>query len=38
MDQAAPREFLTATALFRLYVILETGNERGSETVTVTRP
>lgn len=46
VDKAAPREFLTAaglatpgaTARFRVYVILETGNERGSETVTVTRP
>lgn len=46
MDKAAPREFLTAaglatsgaTARFRIYVIQETDNERGSETVTVTRP
>ncbi|MES2658390.1 MAG: hypothetical protein V4689_07215 [Verrucomicrobiota bacterium] len=46
VDKAAPREFLTAaglatsgaTARFRLYVILNTDNERGSETVSVTRP
>lgn len=43
---AAALEFLTAAGLatpgasarFRIYVILTTGNERGSETVTVTRP
>ena len=27
-----------ATALFRIYVITATGNERGSNTVTITRP
>ena len=43
---AGPLEFLTttgltqpgATALFRNYVITATGNERGSNTVTITRP
>jgi len=43
---ASPLEFLTASGLaatgasarFRIYVVLTTGNERGSETVTVTRP
>ena len=43
---ASPLEFLTAAGLgatgasarFRIYVVLTTGNERGSETVTVTRP
>lgn len=42
----APREFRTAYSLsnpgmaasFRVYVLLETGNEAGSDTVTVTRP
>ncbi len=42
----ATREFSTAdgltspgdTALYRVYVILNTGNEKGSETVVVTRP
>ena len=41
-----PREFLTdhaltlpgATALFRVYVILTTGNEKGSSTLSITRP
>jgi hypothetical protein len=43
---AGPLEFLTttgltqpgATALFRIYVITATGNERGSNIVTITRP
>lgn len=43
---AGPPEFLTltglatpgATALFRVYVITATGNESGSNTVSVTRP
>ena len=42
----APREFRTAYSLenpgmaasFRVYVILETGNEAASNTATVTRP
>lgn len=42
----AAREFLTAAGLatpgasarFRIYTVLATGNERGGETVTVTRP
>lgn len=42
----APRELLTAFALgapgltagFKVYVVLDTGNERGSEAVFVTRP
>ncbi len=42
----APREVLTlhglgtpgSTALFRVYVVLTTGNERGSGTVAITRP
>lgn len=46
LNPADPRVFLTdvgldapgATALYRVYVVLKTGNERGSETVTVTRP
>ncbi len=41
-----PREFLTnagltapgSTASFKVYVILTTGNEKGSNTVTITRP
>jgi hypothetical protein len=45
VDKDATREFLTAaglatpgaTARFRIYVILESDNERGSETVSVTR-
>ncbi len=27
-----------ATALYRVYVVLKTGNEKGSETVSITRP
>lgn len=42
----APREFLTNAGLsssgdvasFKVYVILSTGNEKGSNTVTITRP
>jgi len=42
----APREFLTSkgltkpgdAALFKVFVVLETGNERGSEVITVKRP
>ena len=45
-EPAEPREFLTlvgldtagATGLFRVYVTLTTGNEKGSNTVAVTRP
>jgi hypothetical protein len=40
-----PREYLTLegltnpgnTALFKIYVILDTGNEKGSNTVSITR-
>jgi len=43
---AAPRELLTAaglaapgnTASFKVYVVLTTGNEKGSNTLTLTRP
>lgn len=43
---AEPREFLTTkglllpgdVSLFRVYVVLETDNEKGSETVVITRP
>lgn len=43
---AEPREFLTDTGLvtpgeiasFKLYVVLTTGNEKGGNTVTITRP
>ena len=41
-----PREFFTtaglaspgSTASFKVYVVLTTGNEKGSNTVTITRP
>src|SRR3990172_5257445 len=46
IQPGAPRELLTlagvetagATANYRVYVVLTTGNERGSNTVSVTRP
>ena len=46
VDPAAAREFVTSTGLsdpgivvsFKVYVITSTGNEKGSNTVTVTRP
>lgn len=46
VDPAAAREFVTSTGLsdpgnvvsFKVYVITATGNEKGSNTVTVTRP
>ena len=46
IDRSAPREFLTDAGLpaadnvasFKVYVITTTGNEKGSHTVSVTRP
>ena len=46
IDPSAPRQLLTdaglttpgATATFKVYVITNTGNESGSNAVTVTRP
>ena len=46
LGPGAPREFSTLqglgmpgeTSLFRVYVVLNTENERGSETAAVTRP
>ncbi len=46
IPKEAVREVLTleglsapgTTAHFRLYVVLTTGNERGSETISISRP
>ena len=46
LDPSAPREFVSNTGLsnpgnvasFKVYVITSAGNEKGSNTVTVTRP
>ena len=46
VDPSAPREFVTIASLanpgdiasFKVYVITATGNEKGSNTVTITRP
>ena len=45
VDPSAPREFVTIASLanpgdiasFKVYVITATGNEKGSNTVTITR-